>query len=170
MTQTTLSAASRTGPQSSGAALKRRRYVPSAKQLETRLEVPVPQALLLAQRSEGPVRSCHARREEHAASLKPEVLIANLDLEFQLTHRRISLLEISNRKYLRVLHSPWRIAIFQPVSQLARHPSIRSLGKPHRGRQVTTMHRPARHLIYGCAIKIPNNSLRIRCLHFSNRR
>jgi hypothetical protein len=175
ITQTTLSAAGRASTQSSGADLKRRRYVPSAKSLEARPDVvSVAQALLFTQRYEGPARFCHAQREEppHTAlSLKPKILIANLELEFGLTHRRISLLEISNRKYLRVLHSPWRIAVFQPVLQLARHPSsIRSLGQPHRRRQVTTIHRPARHLIHGCAIKTPRNSLNIRYLHFSNRR
>ncbi len=41
-----------------------------------------------------------------------EFLIANPELEFELNHRKQSLLKISNRKYSRVLRAPWRIAIF----------------------------------------------------------
>jgi hypothetical protein len=44
--------------------------------------------------------------------LDAEFLIANPELEFELNHRKQSLLKISNRKYSRVLRAPWRIAIF----------------------------------------------------------
>jgi hypothetical protein len=42
----------------------------------------------------------------------PEFLIANLELEFHLTHRKLSALRISNRKFLRVLHTPWSAVLF----------------------------------------------------------
>jgi hypothetical protein len=51
-----------------------------------------------------------------AASLSAKIpwpplrLIANLELKLRLTHRKISLLRISNRKKTRVLRAPWRIA------------------------------------------------------------
>jgi hypothetical protein len=44
-----------------------------------------------------------------------EFLIANLELESRSTHRKISPLRISNRKYSTIFHSPWRMAIFHLV-------------------------------------------------------
>ncbi len=58
-----------------------------------------------------------------------EFLIANLELEFKLNHRKESQLRIPNRKYSRVLHAPWRIAIFSlkpplsPASSVAQPPT-----------------------------------------------
>ena len=127
---------------------------PAVKSPEARLDVvSVAQALLPVLRNEGPMRSCHAQREEapHTTlSPKPEILIANPELEFQLTHRRISLLEISNRKFSQVFDSCSALNFWLLVT---RHSSLDTV-----------------FLIYGCAIKTSHNNLKIRYLHFSNRR
>ena len=49
------------------------------------------------------------RAANHSSSLQPQAssfqnLIANLELEFRPTHRKISPLKISNRKYLAIFH------------------------------------------------------------------
>jgi hypothetical protein len=55
-------------------------------------------------------------------SLTTDFLIANLELEFRLTYRELSPLEISNRKKTRVLRAPRRIAILDPATgQASRH-------------------------------------------------
>ena len=68
-------------------------------------------ALLLAQRmviaDEGPVRLCHGTYKKPsplALSLTSKILIANLELESQLTHRKLSPLQIPNRKYSTIFH------------------------------------------------------------------
>ena len=53
-----------------------------------------------------PLAPPHPRKP---SSLKPQasslqILIANLELEFRLTHRKISPLKISNRKYFAIFH------------------------------------------------------------------
>ncbi len=66
--------------------------------------VSVAQALL-------PVRICYAETEELASlalSLTIEFLIANLELEFRLTHRKLSPLKISNRKYSAIFYPGFR--------------------------------------------------------------
>jgi hypothetical protein len=56
---------------------------------------------------------------EAAASLSVEslhqFLIANLELEFNLSHRNDSSLKISDRKETRVLRPPGRVAIFHLI-------------------------------------------------------
>src|SRR5579862_9508277 len=87
--------------------------------MHTTLSGSVAQALLLVLRrfttDEGPVRLCYGnpKKTPHLAlSLTIEFLIANLELEFRLTHRKISPLKISNRKYSAIFclafhaHSP----------------------------------------------------------------
>ncbi len=54
------------------------------------------------------------RMEYTAPSLTIEFLIANLELEFQLTHRKLSPLRISNRKYFAIFYP-----IFSAYSPLA---------------------------------------------------
>ena len=179
ITQTTLSAATPASLEPRRVALRERRFVPSVNNLEARLDAgSVAQALL-------PVRSCrseHAEPPHTAASHTPEILIANLELEFQLTHGKHSPLRIPNRKYLRVLRSPRRIGfptvslpLTYPESRIAqtdpRKPfSVASrspLTRPqedHRRRTVTAF------LIYGTAIKTPRNPLNTQLLTFSNRR
>src|SRR5579862_3864666 len=44
-------------------------------------------------------------------------LIANLELKLTSTHRKISPLQIPNRKYSTIFHSPWRMAIFRRSDQ-----------------------------------------------------
>jgi hypothetical protein len=59
-----------------------------------------------------PPRIDAIRRMANAASLPPlQILIANLELEFGLTHTKLSPLRISNRKYLAVFCSA-----FAPIS------------------------------------------------------
>src|SRR5580692_6973759 len=76
--------------------------------MHTTLSGSVAQALL-------PVRFCYGnpKKPPHLAlSLTIEFLIANLELEFRLTHRKLSPLKISNRKYSAIFclafhaHSP----------------------------------------------------------------
>src|ERR1700744_4035629 len=46
-------------------------------------------------------------------ALTPKFLIATPRLEFPLTPTKQSPLTFSNRDYMRILHPPWRIAVFQ---------------------------------------------------------
>src|ERR1700690_1805819 len=48
-------------------------------------------------------------------------LIANAGLENRLTPLRNTHLKISNREYMRILHPPWRIAVFQIGFYIAAH-------------------------------------------------
>jgi hypothetical protein len=45
--------------------------------------------------------------------LSSRFLIATPRLEFPVTHTKLSPLTFSNRDYMRVLHPPWRTAVFQ---------------------------------------------------------
>src|ERR1700751_2625478 len=109
--------------------------------------VSVAQALL-------PVRFCCGKAREMApvaTSLTIAFLIANLELEFHPTHRKLSLLRISNRKYF---------AVFDPAVQDPRfsRPVTCHLGctkqAGHRRRSLAY-----RFLIYGSAIKKRRNPL-----------
>jgi hypothetical protein len=57
-----------------------------------------------------------------------QFLIANLELEFNLSPRRISKLKISNRKYMTIFHSEnWAASGFRPIPQAnSRQTSARS--------------------------------------------
>ena len=97
------------------------------------------------------------------ASLPVNVLIANLELEFHLTHRKLSPLKIPNRKFSRVLRAPRRIASFS-----ARLHSLARKGRranPHA--EVTPM---TAILIHGTAIKSQRNPSTNSNLRISNRR
>jgi hypothetical protein len=74
---------------------------------------------------------------------RPQLLIANLELEFQLTHTKLSPLRISNRKFLAIL-------CFSPSNQSR-----------------VTSHQ---FLIHGSAIKTPRNPFKNSTLQISNRR
>jgi hypothetical protein len=202
MTQTTLSAATPASHEPRRAALREWAFAQSVKNLETRLAAgsvaqacPPWGALLLAQRRvtadegftqryEGPGRSCRGEREEQAhtaTSHTPEILIANLELESQLTHRKISRLRIPNRKYSSVSRSA-RPIDFPTASVPLGCPESRrapvdplKLFAPSSLSPLVTHHSPlitaiTAFLIYGCAIKTLRNSLKIRYLHSSNRR
>jgi len=119
MTQTILSAASSASPKPQGPALNECVSTPSAKHPEPHLDAGlVAQALL-------PVRSCHVEREEPpptAASHTTKILIANLELEFQLTYRKLSPLRISNRKFSPAFASSILLAIpLHGCEQIERH-------------------------------------------------
>jgi hypothetical protein len=86
------------------------------------------------------------------ASVPTEILIANLELEFELSHRKESLLKISNRKYF---------AVFS----LAR--SAGSCVGSNRLPGTTT--RSSTFLIYGSAIRIAHKYQQTRHLQISNR-
>ncbi len=175
MTQTTLSAATPASPEPRRAALRESGFVPSVKNLEARHDAgSVARALL-------PVRCCSADDEElthTAASLKIEILIANLELEFQPTHRKLSPLRISNRKYSRVSRSPrarketrrvpalsckpfW-VASHSPL--VTQHSPLTCPEEDHRRRRATAF------LIYGSAIKTAANPQGFNNVRFSNRR
>jgi hypothetical protein len=113
-----------------------------------------------------------------AASLAAEILIANLELKLGLTHRKLSPLRISNRKYSRVSrsprvcpeirrtqgapHKPFVLTTHSPL--VTRHSPLTCPEEDHRRRRVTAF------LIYGTAIKTPRNPLKTRILTFFNRR
>ena len=125
-----------------------------------------------------------------AASLAAEILIANLELEFQLTYRKLDLLRISNRKYSRVLRRNGEL-YFRPFPYRLPTPGLEvrrstraSLSVPSHA-PLITHHSPLSTclprgasvptkghalLIYGSAIKTPRNPLKTRILTFSNRR
>jgi hypothetical protein len=68
----------------------------------------------------------------------PWRLIANLELKLRLTHRKISLLRISNRKKTRVLRAPRRITILESATRSSsrhrtlwhRHSCLCTVAKP----------------------------------------
>jgi hypothetical protein len=95
---------------------------------------------------------CHARHRGR--------LIANARLEIDLTHGKESLLRIPNRKWTRVLHAPWRIAIFHCAVQL--RPSSLATRSPRGASESTTGHSPltTAFLIYGLAIRDPRKALK----------
>ena len=112
-----------------------------------------------------------------------KILIANLELELVLTYGKLSPIRISNRKYSRVLRSPWRTG-FPTVSQPLTYTESRSAQidprKPfpatshsplitHHS-QLSTCHVSQRVLIYGCAIKTRFNSFESNNMQISNRR
>ena len=158
MTQTILSAATPASPEPQGPALNECVSAPSAKHPEPHLDAGlVAQALLFTQRYEGPVRSCRSKREEQAhaaASLSAEILIANLELEFQLTYRKLSPLGISNRK-------------FSPLLRLRFSSPPRS---PSANESSDTRHSSLCVLIYGSPIKSRRNPFENSNLQISNRR
>ncbi len=95
---------------------------------------------------------------------RPQLLIANLELESHLTHRKLSLLRITNRKFSRVLRAPWRIETFS----MRLHPLAR------KGRRANS-HAEGRSpltpfLIHGTAIKSQRNPFTNSNLTISNRR
>jgi hypothetical protein len=81
---------------------------------------------------------------EAAAALPVYVLIANLELEFNPSHRKLSPLEIPNRKFLTISNH-----FSQPFASL-------------RSSSLITHHSPLipAFLIHGAAIKIPPNPLK----------
>src|SRR5580693_1952478 len=83
-------------------------------------------------------------------------LIANLELKLTLSHRKTSPLKISNRKYSRVLRSPWRTAILRRSDQDRR---------PERTQRVEG----CSVLINGSAIKTFANRHRFNHMQISNR-
>jgi hypothetical protein len=151
MTQTILSAASSASPKPQGPALKECGCAPSAGNLETCLDAgSVAQALL-------PVRCCYAECEEPphtAASHTAKILIANLELEFQLTYRKLSPLRISNRKFSPLL----RLRFSSPSRSMAANESS------------DTRHSSLWVLIYGSAIKSRRKPFENSNLQISNRR
>jgi hypothetical protein len=143
MTQTTLSAATSASPEPRRAALREWGFAPFARNLETCRDAGSVARTLL------PMCCCYAECEEPpytAASLKPQILIANPELEFELTHRKISPLRISNGKYSGVLRLLRRISIFRPGA-ISRE-----------------------FLIYGSAIKSRRKPFENSNLQISNRR
>jgi hypothetical protein len=68
------------------------------------------------------------------ASLPTEILIANLELEFELNHRKESLLKISNRKYFEVfslvLPTLSASTVARPNSSNSNNRTIRNSTKP----------------------------------------
>ena len=166
MTQTTLSATTPASPERR-AALRGSGFVPSGKNLEARLDAGlVAQALL-------PVRCCYAECEEPldtAASHAAKILIANLELESQLTHRKLSPLRIPNRKYSRVLPSLWRTGLPTLSASLhcpePRGPQV----APHKPFLVITSLLIHGSLIHGSAIKSRRKPFENSNLKISNRR
>ena len=101
---------------------------------------------------------------EAAASLPVHVLIANLELESHLTHRKLSPLRNPNRKFSRVLREPWRIESFSMRLQSLTRKGRRA--NPHAGgRSPMTP-----FLIHGSAIKSQRNPFTNSNLRISNRR
>jgi hypothetical protein len=102
-------------------------------------------------------------------------LIANLELEFHLTHRKISLLKISNRKYFAILRfvfltrrplalSKMPLSGVGSGSPATSHSSLACPEEDRRRRRVTFV------LIYGGAIRIRRNPFKNNILKISNRR
>ena len=192
ITQTTLSAAIPASPEPRRAALREWGLAPSIKNLETRLDAgPVVQACP-PWRALLPVRFCRSEHEEPAhtaASHAPEILIANLELEFQLTYRKLSPLKIPNRKYSRVLRR--RELYFRPFPYRLPTPSLEVCRSTRASLSVTshspliTHHSPLSTrlprggsvptkghalLIHGSAIKTRLNSFESNNVQISNRR
>ncbi len=134
----------------------------------------------------------HSRSPFPATSHPPlatEVLIANLELEFHLTHRKLSPLRISNRKFSPIfrLTPQFRRPSLMPSSGRGLIPSENDRGivsppfacpeprraQPHpRKPFLVTGHSPlvTAVLIHGSAIKTPRNPFRNNNLKNSNRR
>ncbi len=116
-----------------------------------------PQLLLFTQRYEGPVRSCRSKREEQAhitRSRTAKILIANLELELELTCRKLSPLGISNRK-------------FSPLLRLRFSSPPRSTSANETS---DTRHSSLCVLIHGSAIKSRRKPFENSNLQISNRR
>jgi len=150
ITQTTLSETLPASPERR-AALRGSGFVPSGANLETCLDAgSVAQALL-------PVRCGYAECEESPhipTSHSAEILIANLELEFHPTHRKLSPLKISNRKFsplLRLRFSSPSRSMFANESSDTRHASLCVL-------------------IHGSAIKSRRKPFTNNDLQISNRR
>ena len=154
MTQTILSAATLVCSGTRRATQEGRGLIPFINDPEprhpTRPTGLVAQALL-------PVRACYTDCEEPlqtAASLRSEMLIANLELEFHLTRRRISLLRISNRKFSALLH----LQLPSPSGSMSANESS------------AARHSSLCVLIYGSAIKSRRKPFENTNLQISNRR
>jgi hypothetical protein len=96
--------------------------------------------------------------------LAAEVLIANLKLEFHLTHRKLCSLRISNRKFSALLRS---------TSLVRCSPALTKGTVAHAGSEShATHHRSlvAAFLIHGSAIKTRRNSFNNSNFEISNRR
>ena len=109
-----------------------------------------------------PSRRPNGRRiRPHRYPLLTEILIANLELEFELSYRKLSPLRISNRKKTRVLRAPWRIAILDSATrsssrhrtQWHRHSCLCAVAKPGRNGWQTLPHRYPRK--FGPSIVMP---------------
>jgi hypothetical protein len=73
------------------------------------------------------VSICHGthKKPPHLAlSLTIEFLIANLELESQLTHRKLSTLKISNRKYSVIFYLAFRAHSPLALSKIASAPTL----------------------------------------------
>jgi hypothetical protein len=115
--------------------------------LSAATSVSVAQALL-------PVRFCCGKAREMARvapSLTIAFLIANLELEFRPTHRKLSPLKIPHRKYFAVFDPDFSGLPLGPL--VTRH--LLALGRPGADEGLAT-----RFLIYGSAIKTGRNSLK----------
>jgi hypothetical protein len=95
-------------------------------------------------------------------------LIANLELEFNSTHRKHSPLKISNRKFLRVLRSGFSSLTITSCGRSVSEPSNSTL-LPVRSSPGCQPPATA-FLIYGSAIKNPANPQGFNDVRFSNRR
>jgi hypothetical protein len=162
MTQTILSVTTPARPERR-AALRGSGFVPPGKSLDAGS---VAQALL-------PVRYCYAECEEPlhtVASHAAKILIANLELESQLTHRKLSPLRIPNSKYSRVLPSLRRTGL--PTLSASLHcPEPRGQQvAPHKPFLVITSLLIHGSLIHGSAIKSRRKPFENSNLQISNRR
>jgi hypothetical protein len=122
----------------------------------------------------------HGHAASHSSSLQPQAssfqnLIANLELEFRPTHRKISPLKISNRKYLALFHLASQ-ARRRAASPNFQNGNLLSFPFPQlRSRKPLTPHKASslrlslatghsslitRFLIYGAAIRNRRNSLK----------
>jgi hypothetical protein len=98
----------------------------------------------------GRIRASNSSFESPASSLQN--LIANLELEFELSHRKESPLKISNRKYF---------AIFSFAPSAGLCVGLNTLSG--------TTTRSSTFLIYGSAIRIAHKCPQTRHLQISNR-
>ena len=99
--------------------------------------------------------------EDIGTSLPNGNLIANLELKLGITHKQISDLEISNRKYIAIFCLTCRFHLWlapqAPLTRLLPRPAARLVS-------------PSMRLIYGGAIKNQAKPSRIFNLQNSNRR
>jgi hypothetical protein len=113
-------------------------------------------------------RSCGPFASDFPCSTSGERLIANLELEFNSTHRKHSPLKISNRKFLGVFRLDF--------SSLGRTSSERSGSAPSNSTLLPVRSSPGcqppttAFLIYGSAIKGTANPQGFNNVQFSNRR